>query len=122
MKFDDSNRREQIALFRYGVIADLIHLSRGKGSGLYEKLHKKSECDWEIPFTLRRHIAAETMRDWLTAYRKGGFDALKPKTRKDNGATRAIPQHVADLLVETKEAHRDLSVPLLVDKVAAELA
>jgi transposase InsO family protein len=120
MNFDDQERREQIALFRYGVIADLIHLPRGKGSGLYDKLREKSDRDWEIPFTLRRRLATETMRDWLTAYRKGGFDTLKPKIRKDNGLTRAIPQRVADLIVETKEAHRELSVPLLLDKVAAE--
>jgi transposase InsO family protein len=120
MKSDDETRREQIALFRYGVIADLIHLPLGKGSGLYDKLRDKSGRDWEIPFTRRRRIATETMRDWLTDYRKGGFDALKPKTRSDNGMTRAIPQRVADLLVETKETHRELSVPLLIDKVLAE--
>jgi len=120
MKTSDDERREQIALFRYGVIADLIHLPRGKGSGLYDKLREKSERDWEIPFTRRRRLATETLRDWLTAYRKGGFDALKPKRRRDNGKTRAIPQDVADLLVQTKEEHRKLSVPLLIDKVTAE--
>jgi transposase InsO family protein len=120
MKCDDEKRRELIALFRYGVIADLIHLPRGKGSGLYKKLREKADRDWEIPFTTRRCIAIETMRDWLTAYRKGGFAALAPKVRNDNGMTRAIPQHVADLLVETKEEHRALTVPLLIDKVVAE--
>lgn len=120
MQFDDEKRREHIALFRYGVIADLIHLPRGKGSGLYDQLRDKAARDWEIPFTRRRRIAAETMRDWLTAYRKGGFDALKPKKRKDNGQTRAIPQRVADLLVETKEQERELSVPLLIKKLHEE--
>ena len=117
---DDEKRREQIALFRYGVIADLIHLPRGNGSGLYEKLRDKAESDWEIPFSRRQRIATETMRDWLTAYRKGGFAALAPKVRLDNGMTRAIPQRVADLLVETKEEYRGLSVPLLIDKVMVE--
>lgn len=123
MKRDDEShekRGEQIALFRYGVIADLIHLPPGKGSGLYEKLREKADRDWEIPFSLRRRIASETMRDWLTAYRKNGFDALKPKVRRDNGMTRAIPQSVADLLVETKEKNRALSVPLLIAKVVDE--
>ncbi len=45
MKCEDKERREQIALFRYGVIADLSHLPRGKGSGLYDKLREKSERD-----------------------------------------------------------------------------
>lgn len=120
MKSDDEKRREQIALFRYGVIADLIHLPRGKGSGLYDKLREKSARDWEIPFTRRRRIAEETMRGWLSAYRKGGFEALRPKVRSDNGLTRAIPRAVADLIVETKETHRALSVPLLIEKVMRE--
>lgn len=46
MQFDDEKRREQIALFRYGVIAELIHLPRGKGSGLYDKLRDKAARDW----------------------------------------------------------------------------
>lgn len=120
MKTDDEARRETVALFRYGVIADLIHLSHGKGSGLYDKLRDKAASDWEIPFSRRRRIAAETMRDWLTAYRKSGFDALKPKQRKDNGQTRAIPQRVADLLVEMKEQNRQLTVPLLIKKLHEE--
>ena len=32
-----------------------------------------------IPGTLRTSVAAETLRDWLHAYRCGGFDALLPK-------------------------------------------
>lgn len=125
MKSDEPNtdkHRDEVALFRYGVIADLIHLPRGKGSGLYEKLAQKAAADWTIPGTLRRHVALETMRGWLSDYRKGGFDALKPKVRSDNGMTRAIPQEIADLLCELKDQNRKLSVPLLIDKVRAEHA
>ena len=39
-----------------------------------------SRTDWE---TLRH--AAETLRDWLYAYRRGGFEALKPRPRADLG-------------------------------------
>ena len=107
---DSEERREQVALFRHSVIGELIHLPRGKGSGLYETLREKAERDYDIPGTLRRRIAVETMREWLTAYRKGGFEALKPKVRKDDGTTRAIPQQVVDLLVETKEENRQVDL------------
>jgi hypothetical protein len=53
MQFDDTKRREQIALFRYGVIADLIHLPRGKGGGLYDKLREKSERDYSNSISAR---------------------------------------------------------------------
>ena len=39
---DDSKLREQIALFRYGLIADLLHLPDGK-KGLYKRLNEKAE-------------------------------------------------------------------------------
>jgi putative transposase len=112
---DQTQLREQIALFRYGLIADLLHLSDGK-SGLYRKLAEKAERDYEIPGTLRRRVAAETMRGWLGLYRQGGFDALYPRVRRDDGQARAIPQQVADQLLQWKEEKRELTVPLLIAK------
>jgi len=115
---DNARLREQIALFRYGLIADLLHLPEGK-NGLYKKLTEKAERDYEIPGTLRRHVAAETMRDWLGLYRKGGFDALLPKVRRDSGQARAIPQEIADQLLCWKDENRALTVPLLIAKAEA---
>jgi transposase InsO family protein len=105
--------RERVALFRYGLIADLIHHPAG-ARGLYKLLHEKAARDHDIPGTLRRRIAAETIRDWLQAYRSGGFDALKPKLRRDNGSCR-LPQEVADLLVELKEQDRTRTVPMVIE-------
>ncbi len=109
-------RRREIALFRYGVIADLVHLEPHH-RGLYALLTKKAEHDYTIPGSLRRHVAPETMRGWLRAYRRGGFDALAPRVRADQGAARSIPSHVVDLLCQMKEDSPALSIPALL-KVA----
>ena len=53
---------------------------------------------------------------------QGGFDALKPKPRKDIGSARAIPQAVIDLLVSIKDEHRDYSVSMVIDAVKKESA
>lgn len=98
-----------IALFRHSVLGELIHFPLGR-RGLYELIHAKSRVEYEIPGSLRRHIATETIRHWLKVYRKGGFDALIPKTRKDAETSRAIPQEVQDLLVALKDEHRDWTV------------
>lgn len=105
--------RERVALFRYGLIADLLHHPPG-ARGLYKLLHERAAREHDIPGTLRRKVAAETIRDWLQSYRSGGFDALKPKVRRDNGSCR-LPQEVADLLVELKEQDRMRTVPILID-------
>lgn len=112
----EAERRKAVALFRYGVIADLIHAERGQ-RGLYAKMRERAAQDWEIPGTLRRKLGAETIRGWLSDYRRGGFDALLPKVRRDAGCARAIPQAVADLLCEAKEQHPDYSVTLVIDHV-----
>ena len=111
-------RRREIALFRYGVIADLVQLEPHH-RGLYALLSKKAEQDYTIPGSLRRHVATETLRGWLRAYRRGGFDALVPRVRADQGASRSIPTHVVDLLCQLKEDAPALSIPLLL-KVARQ--
>ncbi len=114
----DDKAREQVALFRYGLIADLLH--RGEAErGLYPLLREKAEKEYQIPGSRRSRVATETIRDWLAAYRRGGFDALHPKPRRDQGRARAIPQEIADLLCNLKEEHPALSVNLLIERAKA---
>lgn len=120
---DDETRRaeraEQIALFRYGLISDLVHPG-DDARRLYERLRDKAAKSYCIPGSRRTRVATETLRDWLTAYKAGGFDALRPKPRADIGRARAIPQAVVDLLVHLKDEHRDWSVAMVIDKAKAD--
>lgn len=115
----DDATREQIALFRYGLIADLIHRKEGE-RGLYALLREKSERTYQIPGSRRTRVAAETIRDWLGAYRRGGFDALRPQSRSDVGRARAIPQEIADRICHLKEETPELSVRALIARVRSE--
>jgi len=117
---EGDRRRKAMALFRYGLIADVIHLPSNRG--LYKLLSAKAEKEYEIPGSLRRRVAVETLRGWLSDYRRGGFDELLDKPRADAGGTRSIPPDVADLLCELKDQDRQLSVPLLIKKVRGEHA
>ena len=69
-KFDKDLQR-QIALFRYGVIADLVHLPRGH-LGIGARIKAKAALTYSIPGTDRDRIAVNTMRGWLSRYRTGG--------------------------------------------------
>ena len=115
----DDETREQIALFRYGLIAELAQRREGQ-KGLYPLLHEKAQRVYEIPGSRRTRVAAETLRDWLSAYRRGGFEALRPKPRRDQGRVRAIPQEIADLLCHVKDQNRALSVKGVIAQVQAE--
>ena len=109
--------RQATALFRYGLIADLIHLPAGS-RGLYARLREKAAADYSIPGSRRIRVAPETLRHWLKAWRRGGFDALLPRGRADQGRSRALPRTVADALLSLKEEQPQLSIPQLIAAVA----
>ena len=113
----DDDARQAVALFRYGLIADLAHLPPGT-PGMGGRLRAKAARDYAIPGTDRTRVAAETMRHWLTAYRRGGFDALLPKGRADRGRARRLPPEVAEMLVAIKEDGPGLSVRAVIDAAA----
>lgn len=118
MTDSDIERRREVALFRYGLIADLIHLPPAT-QGLYRRIEDKAGAEYTIPGTTRTRVAAETIRDWLKRYRAGGFDALVPKPRADRGRARTIPDAIAERLVAIKEQHPKFSVPVVIEHARA---
>ncbi|HEY5657093.1 MAG TPA: DDE-type integrase/transposase/recombinase [Myxococcota bacterium] len=119
MSTRDSDHRHAVALFRYGVIAELVRLEPG-AEGLYRQIAEKAERDYVIPGTPRTRVAAETIRHWLKRYRAGGFDALVPKPRADRGRPRKIPDDVAELLIAIKEAHPELPVRGVIEQARSD--
>ena len=109
----DAQDRQASALFRYGLIADFIHLPAGS-PGLYARLREKAAADYTIPGSKRVRVAPETLRHWLKDYRRGGFDALLPKGRSDRGHSRVLSQTAAEALVSLKEEQPHLSTAQLI--------
>ena len=118
MNDDVKQHSDEVALFRFGVIGDLVHLAPGT-KGLYTRLREKAAIDYKIPGSLRTRVAEETIRGWLRRYRKGDLDALRPRVRADQGQSHALPREVVDLLVSIKDDKPDLSVQLVIRKALA---
>lgn len=112
----DAEYRQALALFRYGMIAEFLQ-QPAHSRGLYARLREKAKGAYTIPGSPRTRVAAETMRHWLSAYRRGGFEALVPKGRSDRGRSRALPQAVADALLALKDEQPQLSIPQLIRAV-----
>ncbi len=112
---DKEQLQQQVALFRYGVISDFVHLEPGS-KGLYAQIRKKAALLYTIPGSKRTRVAEETIRSWLKKYRKDGFDGLLPKGREDRGKARRLPQQVQDVLLAIKEENPELTVPLVIKK------
>jgi len=120
MNDTDNDLRQQVALFRYALIADCVHQALNQ-PGLYARLQEKAAQDYVIPGSSRTRVAAETLRDWIKRYRhQGGFDALLPQPRADRGQSRTLPPAVAEALITIKEENPKLSVNLVIQKVRAD--
>lgn len=115
MSDPDDDHRQTVALFRHGVIADLVRLPPGS-PGITAQLQAKASKDYTIPGSRRTRVAPETIRDWLKRYRRGGFTALLPKPRADRGQPRRLPDTVAEALIAVKERHPKLSVRLVIER------
>jgi transposase InsO family protein len=112
----DETQREQIALFRYGVIAELV----GRTPAPREKeklLCALADREWSIPGSSRRRIGRTTVRDWIVLYQSHGFEGLKPGLRADAGRSRAIPEPVQELLLQLRAERPGASIDSLIRAV-----
>ncbi|MCZ0757108.1 IS481 family transposase [Anoxybacillus sp. J5B_2022] len=104
----DESMRQEIALFRYGLIAPLVNGQVDPKSYVKEvstRMHA-------VPHYGEKRIAAKTILDWCTQYKKGGFEALKPKRRADRGHSRRLTmedeEHI--LALRKKYPHAPVTV------------
>ena len=104
-----TDRRRDVALFRYGVIAELLLLPPGSPE-LRQAMRDKAGRSWTIPGSRRTRVAVGTMRDWLAAYRRQGFDGLAPKPRRDRGRSRRLAPEVVELLIGIKQGRPRLTI------------
>jgi putative transposase len=83
----------EIALFRYGLIAQLIHDPPAQGQQ-EAQLRALAAKTYQLPGSRRTRVSLSALRRYLKAYRTGGFDALRPVGRPDAGVPRAFPPEV----------------------------
>ncbi|MGH3632143.1 MAG: DDE-type integrase/transposase/recombinase [Sciscionella sp.] len=112
----DETQREQIALFRYGVISELV--SRPLAPREKEKLLAAIAAKtWALPGSQRTQIGRTTVRDWIELYQRHGLDGLKPGVRADLGKPRAIPEPAQELLLALRAERPGASIDSLIRTV-----
>jgi transposase InsO family protein len=116
----EETEKKQVAVFRFGVIADFVGgvtLERGE----YEKLlREKSKRRYEIPGSMRRRISRSTIKHWVRRYEAGGrrLEALYPQEREDAGRTRAWNGETAEAIAKLRQELPRASVPRLMMEMA----
>ena len=119
-KLRPKDRAEEIALFRSEVIGGLVHREMARGD-LARSLRYLSQVRFRPPGANRaRTYSRVTLRRWYDAYRKGGLEALKPKSRRDRGHARALTPDQRELLCEIRKQHPSASAELILRTLVAD--
>ena len=105
--------REQVALFRYGIIAPLLN-GQVDSKQYFEELEGKVHS---IPYYGERKIAVKTVKEWLLNYRRNGFDALKPKKRADRGNSRRLSPDDQDHILEIRKKFLHMPVSVFYEQL-----
>lgn len=93
----EEDKKTDIALFRYGLIAPILHANVNTQADYFREICHKL---YDVPHLGKKRFKAGTLKLWLKQYRKSGFDTLKPKTREDKGISRKITGDVAAAIQE----------------------
>jgi hypothetical protein len=111
---DPVDRNTEIALFRYGLIAQLVHTP--PDSGQQESLLRDIAArTYIIPGSTRTRVSLTTLRRYLKSYVAHGFDALRPVARADAGASRVISPEVLTQAIALREEQPARTTQTIVD-------
>lgn len=111
---DEYERDTQIALFRYGLIAQLVFAPLPAGQ-LEQALRQIAAGRYAIPYSTRIRVGISTLRRYLKQYQSGGFDALRPKGRVDKGVPRALPAEALEKAIALRQEQPARTTPMLVE-------
>lgn len=106
----DDAKRLEIATFRYGIIAPVLH---NQGTGQMEYFRKMASRKLDVPHVGLRQYAPGTFKSWLRLYRRDGLDGLMPKRRSDVGTLRVITPEMSRRISEMLAEHPRMSVTYL---------
>jgi transposase InsO family protein len=112
-------QKEVVAMFRFGVISDLVGTLRLEHGDAEKIIHRQSERTWDIPYSNRTRIAASTIRNWVRRYRKSGnqLSSLFPSERSDRGKSRKVDDETILAIVKMKREKPSLPAADLINEL-----
>lgn len=114
-----SKDREAIALKKFSLISPVLNGQVEKHREYFETLCVKPI---DMPYFGPRVYSPKTLISWLSEYRRGGIEALKPGYRNDRGRSRKVSPEIAEK-IRTKRAQMPrISTILLYEELVRERA
>lgn len=114
----DEDKRHDIAVFRFGLIAPVVHSTIPGSAAEYFRQATRTEI--EVPRVGPMKYKPHTLKGWLADYRAKGFDGLLPKPRADIGTHRVITPAIEARLREIFVLHPRISATLARERLVDE--
>lgn len=105
----NEKQRQEIANFRYGLIAPLVTRQLQPGEQA-QQLKEIASHTYDIPYSQARKISLRTLERYLQDYRRGNWEALMPSVRADKLHSRDIPPDVLEKAIALKRENPRRSV------------
>lgn len=118
-----SEKKEKIAVFRFGVIFPLLENDVSEMWGEKERiLREQVSKDWNIPYSNKSYMSKATILNWYKKYIDGGkrIEALYPSDRRDKGLNRTLDEETTNALILFRKENPKISVSRLVEKAKSQ--
>jgi len=108
-------RAEEVALFRLGIVGDLLARELEPGE-LQEALEEKARLRYRPPGSSRsRTYHFKTLQNWYYAAKKGGMESLKPVSRA-RGHGLALSSEQRALLLDMRREHPTAAAEMILSE------
>lgn len=95
-----------VALFRSHVLGSLISRDQLPRGDLKSTIQKLASHSYDIPGSRNHHLSEKTIEAWYYSWRRGGIEALTPKSRSDRGQSKIPLEHQEAILATKRENPR----------------
>ena len=110
------DERNQEALFRHAILGDVLSRNPRRGQ-LRPALKQLAQQTYQDRHGRSRRVVYKTLEEWHYKYRTGGFEALKPRPRKDRNRSRVLTEDLQQLILDMKREDPGRSAPLILRKL-----
>lgn len=116
MELNERDRlKNEIALFRYGLISALVNNTYEERSK--EDYYRKVALNTYTLNGKEIKLTANTIKNWYITYQKLGFNGLIPKTRTDLNTSRKLTSDAQQKIVDYKKSFPHISGTLIYQKL-----
>jgi transposase InsO family protein len=103
-----------MALFRYGVIAEMVCRPLAPGE-LSQLVRQAAGRRWQLPSGTERQYRERVIWTWIARYRKAGLRGLLPRRRRDAGVFRRLSADALEFACALRREDRARSAALILD-------